>query len=725
MPTAKEAETSQRRPRRRKQQTGKTSMEKENNTRSSTVDNTKLQQRSESLLNNDNILIDMSLSDAAVTRFHEAAASTSSASYWKRHASLAECIVRASQSLCHQKTSSSLLLEEELPDLQSTCRTLVKEATELNGKSKNPESTLELLYVAIHGLRAVCPLLDMKRKEATLKIIYHAVTAASDVCCKSKDVQVCANAATLCLAAFQALGFLLNGYKLQVENSKSIIGFKWKVVNNDLFPVPSLSSSTKAAGTMPVKQIYKIAMQATLSVGNALAHLHSIEIRSNDSVATSSDFGPYTAELIEQSASYETILRMSQEVVLPWTTFFCSNELATSENIQDSLSHAKRVFRLLFDVASQIDKCISQPTSSRKDVHKLSPVDSLLLRKYAIIAFLLTSKDTELSQQSLDALQEHHLEAACTYACKATSMVYRLQQQSKQQPYDECLDSFHADIGSVLDSFATTSDSIAYIEYCAHRALHASRKTSQRGACDTNDCVFQQLGFRFQHETCLALNEVDESPGDPSAMAGQAALSVFFLVLTIQGELDAMIAGEKPKDSERPASFEDLRQDVVGRFRSVFVKASQLPSYDAMSQCMKILELLSLNRKVYQILSAKDSRRTYSSGVSLTALETLGRVLAECIGPLAVSLVKCGKEGAKMKQHWELAVDCYSRGLVVFDRVNERRDEESKCNELSGRIDDALRGLFPLCHDSKLTPHLSEPSLEKTAKVRVPNHFIL
>ena len=71
-----------------------------------------------------------------------------------------------------------------LLQVQSTCRTLVKEATE----SKRSDETLKLLYVAINGLRAICPLLEEeKKKEAIIKILYHAVTTASDVCVKSKN----------------------------------------------------------------------------------------------------------------------------------------------------------------------------------------------------------------------------------------------------------------------------------------------------------------------------------------------------------------------------------------------------------------------------------------------------------------------------------------------------------------------------------------------------------
>ena len=212
--------TPQRRPRRRK--IPKTS-EKENahecvddcNASADTIkpQSRQISRKNDLLLqeNDDNIAIDVSLTvTSALTKFQDSVEATESSSYWKRHASLAECVVQASQSLCVKKTSS-LLLDEHASELLSTCRTLVKEATE----SKHYEQTLKILNVAIHGLRALCPTLaDMKRKEATMKILYHAVTTASDVCTKSKDMAVCTDAAIHCLAAFQALGSLLNGYKV-------------------------------------------------------------------------------------------------------------------------------------------------------------------------------------------------------------------------------------------------------------------------------------------------------------------------------------------------------------------------------------------------------------------------------------------------------------------------------------------------------------------------------
>lgn len=714
-------ETPQRRPRRRK--VPKTT-EKENASAASDTAKTKAdttskprsrKSRKDDLVlkeNDDNITLDFSSNeDAALTRFQDASAATSSASYWKRYASLAECVVRASQSLCEKRTSS-LLLEEHASELLSTCRTLVKEATE----QKKSAETLTLLYVAIHGLRAICPVLtDSKKMEASMKILYHVVTTASDVCCKSKDLQACMDATSQCLAAFQALGSLLNGYKVQMEDNKSVLAFKWKASRtpSDLFPLLTLSSSGKASGgAMAVKQVYKIAMQAALSVANALAHVYTIQIRKSGKVSCVNDFGSYTGEIIRQTTSYETILRLAQEVTIPWTCFF-SNELATKENVEDSLTYAKRVFRLLFDVASQIDKCISQ-SSSRKD--ELSAADSLRLRKQAILAYMLSTKDTKPSRKSHSAVKDQHWESACAYACKA-SVAYRQQlAKDKRVAHDECLDRFHKDVGRVLDSFAT-NHSLSYIEYSAYRALHSTCKVAEHGACDSPDCLFGQLGFRFHHSECCSARQTRDS-SDSIAAAGHATLAVFFLVLVMQSELDLIISGKQSHDQSRATAFEEMRDGVIATFRSVFVEATQLPPYDVTSRCHKILEALSLNRKVYQILSAKETPER-SSRATLTALETLGHVLSECIGPLAVSLLRSGEGENKERQQWELAADSYSRGLTVFERVREQRlrIEEPSSGDLSCRTDDALRGLFALCHESELASQLSEETLEKAAKV--------
>jgi len=719
MPSTAE-EAAQRRPRRRK--VSKTS-EKENARASSstTLDDTaditsksrsrKHYHKKDVALqeNDDNIAIhDSSNEDAALTRFQESVAMTSSASYWKRHSSLAECVMRASQSL-HQKTTSSLLLEEHAPDLLTTCRTLVKDATE----TKSSTEKLEILYVAIHGLRALCQILtDTKKVDATMRILYHAVTTASDVCTKSKDLPVCADATLQCLGAFQALGSLLNGYKVQVEDSDTIVTFKWKTTRTsaDLFPLPSLSASSKASGgSMTVKQVYKIAMQATLSVANALAHMYTIQIRKNGKVSSISDFGSYTCDILQQTTqpSYKVILRMAQEVIIPWTCFFSSSTLATKENIEDSLTYAKRIFRLLFDMASQIDKCVSQ-SSSRKDT--LSPSDSLRLRKHAILAHLLSSKEVKLSRKAQTTVKEHHWEAACTYACKA-SVAYR-QHLSKDKcvAHDDYLDHFHKEVGRVLDAFAAEY-SLSYVEYCAYRALHSSCKVAEHGACESRDCVFGRLGLRFHHQECFSAETLDDS----SEAAGQATLAVFFLVLMMHDELEAIISGKQSHDQDWTVKFEDVRDDIIATFRSVFVDASRFPPQDVMRRCFKLLELHGLNRKAYQILSRP--ARDCSSRATLIALETTGRVLAECIGPLAASLARSGED--KKQQQWEVAVDSFSRGLAVFDRVREESlgMEEPVCVNISFRTDDALRGLYALCHDCELASQLSEETLEKAAKV--------
>ena len=714
MPTSTEA-TPQRGPRRRKVQ--KTA-EKEND-RGSTVDSTndrskprsrKTVRRNDMVLKeslaDDYIAIELlsSSEDAALARVKGA---TSSDPFWERHASLAERVIQSSQSLC-QKRTSSLLLEEHEADLLSICRANVKDATEQTSSAE----PLKLLYVAIHGLRAICPLLtDTKRIEATMRILYHAATTASDVCTKSKDLVVCVDATSQSLAAFQALGSLLNGYK--VQGDKELVTFKWKTSKANLFPVPSLSSSSKGSGgAMTVNQVYKIAMQATLSVSSALAHIYSIRLRKGGNVSCINDFGPYTSEIIQQTASYETILRIVQEVTIPWTCFL-SNEVAPDELIEDSLAYAKRVFRLLFDTASQIDKCVSQ-SPSRKDM--LSPADSLLLRKQAILAYLLTNNEAKLSRKTCSAVKQYHWEGACLYACKASVAYQQHRAKNKRVRDDECLVSFHQDVGEVLDSFAT-GFSLSYVEYSAYRALHTSGKTIGQGDCESNDCAFAELGFHYQHGACFSLKSLRDT-SNSSAAAGHATLAVFFLVLVMKGELD-VLADERPyqdkRQIDRSYNVDGSGDEIITRFRSVLVEGADFPPFDVMYRCHKLLEALGLNRKMYLILSK--STPECSSRATLTALETSGRVLAECIGPLAVTIARCREN--KQQQKWELAIDCFVRGLAVFDRVHEHQlqMEELSFAKIYSRTDDTLRRLFELCHDSDLESQLSEETLDKAAKV--------
>ena len=206
--------------------------------------------------------------------------------------------------------------------------------------------------------------------------------------------------------------------KFQAEDTKCIIIFKWKTMSTpvDLFPLPSLSSSeTASEGCMTVKQLYKIAMQATVSVASSLAHVYSLSIRSDGATSCSNDFGPHVSDILQQihQPSYETILRMAQEVMLPWTCFFSSDPLATEDNIQDSLTYTKRAFRLLFDVASQIDKCIAQSPTRKTS---LTPANSLRLRKHAILVYLLDNRNTRTISQCTSCCKETSL-GRCMYIC--------------------------------------------------------------------------------------------------------------------------------------------------------------------------------------------------------------------------------------------------------------------------------------------------------------------
>lgn len=696
--------TTEETPRRRRDKVQKSRSDKENNARDgSSVDSQKSSQsNSQKGISGGNV---SSSKDTAMTKFQDAVAVTSSHSFWKH--SLVEHVVRASQTLC-QETTSSLLLEEHASQVQSTCRTLVKEATE----SKSSDDTLKLLYVAVHGLRAICPLLEEeKKKEATIKILYHAVTTASDVCvkCSKNDSQMSTDALSECLAAYQAIGFLLNGYKVQTDDKKNTLTFTWK--SSHLFPIPRLSlNSSTGVGNMTMKQVFKIVMQATYSTTTAVSHAYTTS-QSRQSISDSciiTDFGSYTSDLLQQTSSYETMIRLAQNVTISWTCAPSCKELATRENIQDCLTFAKRMFRLLFDVASQMDK------SSNMN----SAADSLLLRKHAILTFLLSDKDIVLSRTMQSALRKHHWESACNYACKA-SIAYR-QQMSKEnrrrESSDESLDRFHNDVGAVLDSFATDY-SLAHVEYSAHRAIYSSRDVSQHAVCESQECIVGQLGFRYQHSDC-------DPQSDSSAAAGHATLAIIFMILNVQRELDVLISGKQSKshpDGELADDFLQTREVIIANFRSIFVDATAIPPHEVMTRCYKILELVGLNRKVYQILS-NDSRGCTSSA-SLIALETAGLVLTECIGPLAVSLIRSEEEKGKQQQMWELSVDSYSRGLAVFDRLrgDQLRMNSVVCDEIRRNTDNALSGLFTLCHESELVHHRSEGTLEKAAKVSHEN----
>ena len=663
--------------------------------------------RSRKLQRNDLVLKDcdnLDFSSKDTGKFEAIVKFTSSAPYWKRHTSLVECVFHASKLLC-QESSSSLFLEEHASELLSTCRAYVKDATE----EKNTTEALKLLYVATHGLRAICPTLsDPKKIEATMKILYHAITKTSDVCHKANELSTCVDATAQCLASFQALGLLLNKYKLQDTKLVSNIRFEWKMSSNSLFPIPAFEEG-ESGSTMTVKQVFKIALQAAFSVANSLTKVYTFHIKKTSGVTSVGDFGSYTFEILQQTlkkTGHEMVSRIVQEVTVPWSCFLSSNELATTENVEDSLTYSRRGFRILFDVASHYDKSIEEST--------LLSVCCLELRKQAILAFLLSSPHAKMSHKLQSAVKKYHWEGACTYAYKASLSYQQHKSNGERAGHDEYLDLFHKDIGAVLDSYAPAS-SLAYIEYAAFRALQVGHQSVEKTCCRAKTCVFGNLSFPFVHNDCIT----SSCSSHPSTETGQTVLAVVFLVICIRNQLDAFgyhVTKRNHTTIVETVELESLSDVIINRFRSVFGEPTQLPSSDVTSRCYRLLQALDLNRKVYQLLS-NNTKGSHSSA-QIMALDILGRVLSECIGPFALTLMGAVEE-KKQQQLSEVAVDSFVRGLAVFDHVREwqLRMEEPIRSEIFDRAERTLRELFTICDENEVGSRPSEESLEKAAKV--------
>jgi hypothetical protein len=130
------------------------------------------------------------------------------------------------------------------------------------------------------------------------------------MCLKAKDLSVCVDATAQCLASFQALGSLLQRYKLQETKTAPYIRFSWKMSWSNLFPNPTFAEGKGSGTTMTVKQVFKIALQAAISVANSLAQLYTFHIKNTSDVAYVGDFGSYTLEILQQ-----TLKKMGHETV--------------------------------------------------------------------------------------------------------------------------------------------------------------------------------------------------------------------------------------------------------------------------------------------------------------------------------------------------------------------------------------------------------------------------
>jgi len=662
------------RTRRRKQITSN----KENNPVQSAAPSTRKPKQKDVLVL-DYTTIEFAGSSERLNRFQKAAKTTSSHSFWT--SALAECVVRSSPTMLVME--GTVLIEDNLSEITNICRKLIKEATE----EKSASAILNQMRVAVHGLRAVSSLLsDISKKEAAVKVLYHAVFAVSNSLKEKKGID-CIDATEIGLAAFQAMGRILMTCSVTAGESTAIVFQLKRNSKLNLFPVP-MSCKKKARGNLSSEQILKIGIQASLEVCSLLLACSSESISGSCMQRdVHGDFGDFISELLENSHSspFENCQGIIAEIVTPWISF-----ASTIDSSGDFMAFSKTSLRILWDAASRIEKL-----SITKNLKR-----SLQLRKHAILGFLLATENQQSSNKVRSLLSEASVDLACTYAWK--SVAAYVQQSSISVPVNgnDCLFDFYYHVGSALDLLQSKS-CMSYIEFCAYRCHHIGVSTKPCCTCDS-ECIFACLPFRFKHDRCY----LQVSKSKSKASLGVATLSAIFLVRSLRREIEYLSSGTIHIDELKEYTSTNALISTSNLVVDFFASGLAISDADTRSRCYKLLSQLSLSRLAYQISSVISAEQP--SVIEMDVMVSLSNVLSKVIGPLAESLIKDSMNNQPIqKLYWEAAMESFSRSALLLDPIFNRCCSKKVWEEI-------ISSFYNMLLDTSGAP---EGGVEKAAKV--------
>lgn len=622
---------------------------------------------------------------------------------WKQDESLTKSLVEASLSLPQVSESATTMyaLEDETTsrDVLSTCRKIVKlEAG--NAAKPNPdevEGSLQGLFASVHGLRALSVLSpEIARSEAILRLLYHLITAGSSLLTtlheqkakatskkkNSKIDRLMELAETTCFAGYQAMCHILKHFSIPSgkTDGKTI---EFEICDHDnhpsqwssLFEVPILveRGPQKASSTMTVAQVFTISAQSTLAIAKMMAN------------STLHDTGPFSCfpnsptghdeELPEQLAPAQSAASyLIIGVGLSWASFVSNGKISDKDGAiaKETVSFCQRAHRILWELSSRICKTSEGGQKGRDGC--------LELRKHALLILLGQSLGHTASYDSLSTqsstgkyLREKHFENICAMASK-TATNYFQQQSSLERPE---LTNFHLDLGSSLDNAVSclpeTTESVSYVEYCAHRALHVRRQSKDHTTLcrhDKSPCLFSDINLSYSHREPMIVD------GDFHKRPLSLTLSLFFATLQLRDNiLQAISQSEKHESpiAEHPSGLVDtsLIQAIIRNFHSVFLVGAESYSLDVLLGCFKLLTLVPLHSTIFKVTSLPMQDLVNSDEID--NLSAAAEILARCIGPFTAQLLanmgdlQDSKKEAYMR---DLVVECFARAGILWDTLH-------------------------------------------------------
>ena len=674
----------------------------------------------------------------------------------KEDESLVKSLVEASFSLSSQREmeSSTFLLQEKKKELLSVFRKIVKMVAE--DKSKPPESAIQFLCVAVHGLRALLLLSqEVVTNEAILRLLFHALFSASSsisvlseskTSAKSKKNNLLELFGVAALSTFEAVSVVLRRITLLKDSSgktKSKECISFKSSNNKIggslqfgFPMPGIeSSSTNRGYSTSVFQLLTITTQSILALSRVLVALPMTSKGAWASLLLS-----FKDQGQDQPTKYTITVSLLRQVGLPWV-FSMSQYASTKEQsvlLKEGASFCKQGHRILWELASKESK---KNPKSEPGVYD----ECLDLRRHAIALLAGYSGVSSDVAEEFDVgsrifisyLREKQFANACTLASKATTAY--AQQQSPERA-SAGLTNFHMDVGIAIDRLAGAmegDESFPYFEYCAYRALHIGPNawlddkdesilcsSCQHKNSSKQPCLFSRLPFQYIHHQSL----VSPSPQkkNRATLLQESALSLLFLSIQVQKQLNVLLL-EKSKENlsmDISMSSQDAAK-IVGCFQTLFLPltSSSIPLTEQL-RYFKILSSVQLHSTIFKILSKTASEELVKENENRRIFEIAAEIMTKCAGPFAYSLLQNGDPSIDTKKEAFLSdfvIECYCRSAAVYDALG-MADGATYLERSDDIMENIVGILIPDdCSDSYAPPG---EHLEKAAKVSWSPNFL-
>jgi hypothetical protein len=420
-------------------------------------------------------------------------------------------------------------------------------------------------------------------------------------------------------------------------------------------------------------------------------------------------------------------------------------------------SHAKAAQRILWSAATNT-------------LHNRDPIDCLRLQQLAIELYLLLPNS--LPQESttpvvlsadVQAKLQGHFATACTMAWKASESFLLVSGDdnarasaapSLQTPQPRNGDSsrfavvsaFHARLGQHLDRMAAAAASGwdctdepplvvpgSYYEYCAYRALHASRCLDSgpppqldsrailaRDYYCSAACVFSGFAFPCPHHVCCS----DSATAVPTTTSvATTSVALVYLALAVRNGLEALMQTD-PQHTvairEAVVSLWPVSQaDAIQFTFQQWLKSTTTIEKDGGTfgglRLYKVLSALSLHKILQTFVSRQSDKRIALQPFALALCHTAMTLLANCVGPLCFWL----SSTVEGKQKLSIA----SAGVASLRSaiaLSELLHGEAALDSLL--VSTTNRWMRDLVH--QLTSQQRQPSvelMETTARVRHQN----